>query len=421
MDYHADQTELFQILNHGHHGVELTKEEWEKMSCWIDLNVPYHGRRSDIPGYERTLGSRTLKAKYAPMFGVELEDIEWLPELPKTPQPILPKRARKPVGDTIQIAGWPHYKPQEAHGNPEWSQLNLGEYLTSIDLGDGVKLELAKVPAGSYRMGSTRKENEMPLSVQIIEKPFWIGRFEISNRQYALFDPTHDSRLESGHNWLHARLGFPLNNPDQPVVRVSWSEAMAFCRWLSEKTGLKVTLPTEAEWEWACRAGNDAAYSFGEPGTDYSLYANLGDKRISEYAERTTHKFYESNSIILNPNRYDDWVPHDTIIDDKEFVSSEIGNYKANPWDLYDMHGNVWEWTRSVYLPYPYKDDDGRNDVTFNGFLRTIRGGSWYDRPHKATSTYRIGYSDYSKVFNVGFRIVMYEDDDTVNFSYTRN
>jgi hypothetical protein len=90
-------------------------------------------------------------------------------------------------------------------------------------------------------------------------------------------------------------------------------------------------------------------------------------------------------------------------------VMMNNGQIRPNPWYIYDMHGNVWEWTRSEYVPYPFKNN-GRNE-TSAGTQRTVRGGSWYDRPHKCTSSYRMGYNDFQQVYNVGFRVVMYQDD----------
>jgi len=85
-----------------------------------------------------------------------------------------------------------------------------------------------------------------------------------------------------------------------------------------------------------------------------------------------------------------------------------VGQYTPNPWGLHDMHGNVAEWTLSKYVPYPYKGDNGRNDTKTKGY-RVIRGGSWYDRPRRCTSSYRFGYREYQRVFNVGFRVVVAE------------
>jgi formylglycine-generating enzyme required for sulfatase activity len=87
-------------------------------------------------------------------------------------------------------------------------------------------------------------------------------------------------------------------------------------------------------------------------------------------------------------------------------VSAEVGSYRPNAWGLHDMHGNVWEWTRSSYKPYPYKADDARNDTTGDG-PRVVRGGSWYDRPKRCRSAFRLSYPAWRKVYNVGFRVVL--------------
>jgi formylglycine-generating enzyme required for sulfatase activity len=146
-------------------------------------------------------------------------------------------------------------------------------------------------------------------------------------------------------------------------------------------------------------------------GSDFSKYANLGDITLKEYAACTAYKNYESVRIIDNASKYDDWVPRDTLYDDRGFVARQVGSYRLNPWELYDTHGNVWEWTLSKYRPYPYNDGDGRNDAAADGFSkRVVRGGSWYDRPYRGTSSYRLFYRDYQKVFNVGFRVVLMED-----------
>ena len=251
----------------------------------------------------------------------------------------------------------------------------------------------------------------MPQSSVKIEKSYWIGRFEITNKQFQAFDATHNSRDEDRHGYQFGRKGYEMNHPDQPAVRVSWQQAMDFCKWLSVKTGHKFTLPTESQWEWACRAGNDTDDWFGKFGSDYSKFANLGDITLKEYAACTAYKNYESVRIIDNAGKYDDWVPRDTIFDDRSFISEQVGRFRGSPWELADMHGNVWEWTLSAYKPYPYNDIDGRNEMTKDNISkRVVRGGSWYDRLFRATSSYRLSYRDYQKVFNVGFRVVMIED-----------
>jgi len=271
---------------------------------------------------------------------------------------------------------------------------------------------MIKIPAGEFSMGSTNNRDEQPQTNVDINKAFWLGQFEITNEQFALFNDKHTSGDEHRHGYQFGRAGYPLSNPTQPVVRVSWKEAMDFCEWLSKETGQQFTLPTEAQWEWACRAGTNTDFSYGKLGTDFTNYANLGDKKLEEFAACTAFKNYESTRILPNPNKYDDWIPHDETYSDAGFVSENTGRYRANHWDLYDMHGNVWEWTLSTYKPYPYDANDGRNEKRPEEVTqRVVRGGSWYDRPFKATSSYRLPYRDYQKVFNVGFRVVMIEEE----------
>lgn len=413
MDVHADQTELMQILNKGHYNVKLDKEAEEKLICWIDFNAPFHGRRSDIANYPNTEKSHEMRKLYREMFGAPECNEEWLPEIPQDIKPVMPERLTMQVGDTA-LAKWPIYNPEKSAyanwGDTQWKQLNLGYIQQSLSLGNGITLELVKVPAGSFIMGSTRHPDESPQTTVQIDKPFWIGRFEVTNAQFRAYNPEHDSRDEHRHGYQFGRRGYSMNHDDQPAVRISWQEAMTYCQWLTEKTGKKFTLPTEAQWEWACRAGSDTPFWFGGMDADFSRFANLGDIKLKEFAACTSYKNYEGARIIDNPNRYDDWIPRDTLHNDGGFISETVGRYVNNPWDLSDMHGNVWEWTLSSYRPYPYSDADGRNKTELSGEKRVARGGSWYDRPYRSTSSFRLPYREYQKVYNVGFRVVMVEE-----------
>jgi formylglycine-generating enzyme required for sulfatase activity len=256
-------------------------------------------------------------------------------------------------------------------------------------------------------MGDENGEpDEKPATPVRFEKGFWMGKTEITNGQYAVFDLTHDSRVESKHDYQFGVHGFPVNGSQQPVVRVSWKRAMAFCEWLSEKTGEAFALPTEAQWEYACRAGTSAPLFCGGLDDDFSRFANLGDAMLSGFVSNP----YTVFDPYPNPNRYDDWVPKEERFTDGGFVTTAAGTYKPNIWGLHDMHGNAWEWTRSSYRPYPYVADDGRNDMTAAD-EKVVRGGSWYDRPKRCRSAYRLAYRPYQSVFNVGFRVVLETDD----------
>ena len=165
------------------------------------------------------------------------------------------------------------------------------------------------------------------------------------------------------------------------------------------------SLPTEAQWEYACRAGSNSPLWYGDLDTDFSRLANLGDARLSEFALDT----YIQVQLVDKPNRYDDWIPKESRFNDGGFVTMPVGSYTPNPWGLCDMHGNVSEWTLSAYCAYPYREDDGRNERTSSG-QRVVRGGSWYDRPVRCRSASRFAYAPFQPVFHVGFRVVMLDD-----------
>jgi hypothetical protein len=188
-------------------------------------------------------------------------------------------------------------------------------------------------------------------------------------------------------------LGWPLDKPDQPVVRVSWNDADRFCRWLSQRTGMSFSLPTEAQWEYACRAGTDTPFSYGGLDTDFSPFANLADASIRQLAYRS----WSPRTAHV--------VPRDDRFDDQALVSAPVGSYRPNAWGLCDVHGNVAEWTRTSYRPYPYREDDGRNALDPKE-PKVVRGGSWRDRPARCRSGFRLSYPPYQRVFNVGFRVV---------------
>jgi formylglycine-generating enzyme required for sulfatase activity len=266
-----------------------------------------------------------------------------------------------------------------------------------------VALDLARIPAGRFVMGDAAgAPDEQPVAAVEIKKPFWMGAFEITNEQYAKFDPAHDSRFEHKGTWKFEEvdLGWALNAPRQPVVRVSWQQAMQFCQWLGAKAGVKASLPTEAQWEYACRAGSATPFWYGDAKTDFSTFANLGDASLRALA------------YGLRGPKPPDLAPRDDRFNDGVIVTGEVGIYKANPWGLFDMHGNAWEWTRSAYQAYPYVAGDGREAASGKG-MRVVRGGSWNDRPQRCTSAYRLSYLPWQRVYNVGFRVVI-EDEEAV-------
>ena len=397
-EFHAGTTCLVQMLDKGHHNVKLSDEAWDRLVTWIDLNTPAHGTWREIVGEGKVINQRDRRRAMLKLYASIDEDPEEIPPPAKKLTPIMPTAAPVPVPRKVTAPGWP-FSPQEAARRQNALETNK----MSVDLGEGVKLEMVWIPPGQFVMGSTTGyRDEQPPARTVIEKGFWMGSLEVSNAQYARFDPKHDSRLEHT-DFLHfsvAARGFPLNAPTQPVCRVSWNRAIEFCRWLSKKTASTgsplaghgapgFTLPTEAQWEYACRAGSAAPLWYGRPDVDFAAFANLADKNLRA----------SSHGCIP------DWKPAMESVDDGYRVSAPVGSFKPNAWGLHDMHGNVAEWTRSVYRPYPYKDD-GRNALKGTS-KRTVRGGSWFDRPAQGTSSFRLRYEAHQKVYNVGFRVVI--------------
>ncbi|MBI2481408.1 MAG: SUMF1/EgtB/PvdO family nonheme iron enzyme, partial [Planctomycetia bacterium] len=263
-----------------------------------------------------------------------------------------------------------------------------GEVATTrtIDLGDGIVMHLVRIPAGEFVMGDAEGHPDERPHRERIAQSFWIGKFEVTNQQFAKFDPTHDSRYIRTHGITSTR-GYPVNLPDQPVVRVSWSQAHEFCRWLSDRTGEAFALPSEAMWEYACRAGTATPFSHGTLDADFSAEANLADLQVEHLRD------YSHNSPLA-------WMPRDSRYDDGAMVTSSVGSYRPNAWGLFDMHGNAAEWTRSTYSSSEANLESATADKM------VTRGGSWIDRPTRSRSSFRLGYPAWQKVHNVGFRIV---------------
>ncbi len=390
MEFSADTSELIQMLKKGHHNVKLDAEAWDRLYTWIDLNAPCHGTWSELVLVKG--GQRDRRKELQQLYCGRLDDPEgFIPPAIKV-EPIRPEPMPKASAAAPVCEGWP-FDAAEARRR----QNAAGATTQKIDPGNGIALELVRIPAGQFVMGHPAGcSDEQPASVARIDRAFWMGRFEITNAQFKAFDPGHDSRFEHRSSWIFSEdyLGWPLNKPEQPVVRISWDQAMSYCRWLSAKTGKSFSLPTEAQWEYACRAGTALPLSFGDTRADFSTFANLADYNIRDQA----YQGWRPQSPDL--------LPREDRFNDGYFVSAEVGRFKPNAWGLHDMHGNAAEWTRSMYKPYPWDDADGRNDPAPRG-LKVVRGGSWYDRPARCTSAFRLAYPPYQRVYNVGFRVVV--------------
>jgi formylglycine-generating enzyme required for sulfatase activity len=278
--------------------------------------------------------------------------------------------------------------------------------LQRLDLGGGQTLTFAYIPPGSFPLGGEQPD-EQPVHTVRIARGFWMATAEVTNAQYARFDPEHDSGREHLRGYAFGMEGYPLHEPAQPVARVAWHQAREFCAWLARRTGLRVELPTEAQWEYACRAGTTTPFSFGAAAADFSLHANLSDLTTREFA---ANNYLRTSQVPLpNPPPANDYTLKDDRFHDGLLVAGPAGRLKPNPWGLHDLHGNVAEWTRSLYQTYPYKEDDGRNRPDAAG-RRVVRGGSWRDRPLRATAGFSLAYLPHQRALDVGFRVIVDED-----------
>jgi len=348
-EFEADTSILVRMLKKGHHGVTLTRGEWEAIYTWIDMNVPYCGRWLDSP-CPPSKSNIDHRVKYKKLYA-NIDDHDEDP-IPVPPIPAFEPPARPAA------ASAPKAVPFRVDGNGKTVEKR------TLALPSGRRLEYAVIPSGEGMIGrSDGFADERPRAVKIA-RPFGLTAFEISNAVYAEFDPKHDSRYIEGRGKDRTSRGTPVNGPDQPVVRVTWHEAQAFCRWLSEKTGLVCTLPTEEEWEWAARAGHAEPFVSGTK----PCAINLAGEEIRRWnygrAERG----------------YNDGAP----------FAANVGWGAANAWGLFNVNGNVAEWTASDY------DADGR---------KVVRGGSWNDTAKFATHASRWRYEPYKGVYDVGFRV----------------
>ncbi len=227
-----------------------------------------------------------------------------------------------------------------------------------VERTDSIGQKLVLIPPGEFMMGSPESDtsaymNEKPQHRVRITKPFYLGAKEVTQGQYEQVMGTNPSRF--------------TGDAQRPVEQVSWHDAVEFCRLLSQKEGRTYRLPTEAEWEYACRSGSKTRFCFGDD-----------ESQLGEYAW-----FAGNNANTTHP----------------------VGQKRPNPWGLYDMHGNVWEWCADwhagdYYAQSPLDDPVGPS----SGEFRVLRGGSWYDSPYFARSADRLRLTPELRFHYLGFR-----------------
>jgi formylglycine-generating enzyme required for sulfatase activity len=223
--------------------------------------------------------------------------------------------------------------------------------------------EMVALPAGEFLMGSPedekeRLEREGPQHRVTIERRFALGRYAVTIEEYDHFCAVTKREKPGDQGWGRGR---------RPVINVNWRDAVAYCEWLVKETGKPYRLPSESEWEYACRAGTTTRYAFGDAITPKNANYGMG---------KTT----------------------------------EVGAYPPNPWGLYDMHGNVWEWVEDVWHDsYKGAPTDGSAWTDGEGIQpsrdRVYRGGSWLNYPRSLRSAIRLRFAPVIRYLILGFRV----------------
>ncbi len=268
-----------------------------------------------------------------------------------TPSPVAPMSPSLPATSMISA---PTATLARGSGSRELSDQPRNRALV---IGRGIKIEVALIPAGEFQMGSNDYENERPIHTVTLPQPFYMGKFPVTQEQWKTVMGTNPSNFKRN---------------DNPVENVSWLDIQEFLKKLNErKEGFYYRLPSEAEWEYACRAGSDANFCFGG-----------GKQMLIEYA------WYNENS-------------NDT--------THPVGKKRANAFGLHDVHGNVYEWCEDWYHDtYAGAPTDGNVwDDGEDHEYRVLRGGSWSYYASYCRSSFRYRATPDSRRSNQGFRVVV--------------
>jgi len=282
-------------------------------------------------------------------------------------------------------------------------------------------MRLVLIPHGKFTMGSAagdkgRYDNEGPQREVAITREFYMAAHTVTVGQFKRFvegrgyktDAERDGRGGWGYNPGTKNLEGPRpkytwrdtgwrQTDRHPVVNVSWNDATAYCKWLSEREGKTYRLPTEAEWEHACRAGTTTRYYFGDADADLKRHANMADQALRAKLDPET--FRKAGFAA--------W-------DDGHAFTAPVGSYEANRWGLYDMHGNVSQWCKDCYDEKFFRHSGKADPECTKGDDRVLRNGAWDDVWRHCRAAYRNWSAPAYRNCNVGFRVARVADAATL-------
>jgi formylglycine-generating enzyme required for sulfatase activity len=278
---------------------------------------------------------------------------------------------------------------------------------------NSIGMKLVSIPAGEFEMGSPSddqdaSDNEKPQHRVRISKPFYLGMHEVTVVDFLRFYHAAKYKIQTekdGHGlgytgkgkdpsefrpeFVPWHTGFDQGH-DHPVVMVSWNDAQAFCQWLSKKEGQTYRLPTEAEWEYACRAGTNTRYAFGNESTQLAAAGNVADASLK---------------------RTNSWFSFAAAYDDQFRFTAPVGSFRPNAFGLYDMHGNASEWCQDWYEDKYYGKLAGLTvdpkGATNDHRSHVYRGGSWSESGKKTRSAARYRTSSETCTYGIGFRVAL--------------
>jgi len=322
----------------------------------------------------------------------------------------------QPTPPTI-YSTWPY----DAKRAQEFQSETAMAIAQPVELSSSTGVKLRLIPAGEFMMGSPADEpgrggDEGPVHRVRITKPFYLGVYEITVAQFRAFvdatkyktDAEKDSKGGWGYTGNDSRpfkqatkftwrsTGFDQGD-QHPAVNVSWNDAIAFNKWLSKKESKAYRLPTEAEWEYACRAGTGTRFFHGNDDAGLAQFGNVSDQAtIKKFAEWLSADAVDRLKFGT-PEHNDGYV-----------FTAPVGRFSPNVFGLYDMHGNVWEWCSDWDSKNYYQDssvDDPQGPA--EGKSRIRRGGSWLHSPDFARSARRRRYLPEGRNSPIGFRVVL--------------